>query len=74
MFVCLFFFREMNIYILEGNLDKAKEIGNKILSNMNATSIESTKITNFSNNADFDQNNSNCCSQFEFWNEQMNIQ
>jgi hypothetical protein len=63
----------MNIFILEGNLEKAKEIGNKILSNMNATSIESCKISSFINNADFDQNNSNSSSQFEFWNEQMNI-
>jgi hypothetical protein len=64
----------MNIFILEGNLDKAKEIGNKILSNMNASSIESCKISScINNNADFNQNNSNSSSQFEFWNEQMNI-
>ena len=35
----------MNMYILEGNLDRAKEIGNKILASMNAGCIDSVKIT-----------------------------
>lgn len=63
----------MNLYILEANYDKAKEIGNKILSNMNISFIESTKINNYTNNYDFNpmQNNNN--SQFEFWNEQINM-
>ena len=63
----------MNVYILEANYDKAKEVGNKILANMNIGFVESTKINNYTNNYDFNpiQNNNN--SQFEFWNEQINM-
>ena len=41
--------------------------------NMNGNFFETSKISNFTNNADYDQNNSTSSSQFEFWNEQMNI-
>jgi len=57
---------EMNAYILEGNIDKAKEIGNKILMNLNISSADQIDFTNLNNN------NSNA-SQFEFWNEKMSI-
>ncbi len=56
----------MNIYILEANIDKAKEIGNKILLSLNISSVESLDFRNLSNN-----NNSD--SQFEFWTDQMSI-
>ena len=65
----------MNICILEGNLDKAKEIGNKVLLNVNSGSIEG--VNNYSNSisgsnsVQIDMNNNN--SQFEFLNEQVNI-
>lgn len=57
----------MNIFILEGNIDKAKEIGNKILLNLNKSSFESADFSNLSNN------NSSNNSHFEFWTEQMSI-
>jgi hypothetical protein len=57
---------EMNVYILEGNIDKAKEIGNKILMSLNISSADQADFTNLNNN------NTNTC-QFEFWNEKMSI-
>ena len=57
---------EMNVYILEGNIDKAKEIGNKILMNLNISSFDQIEFSNLNNN-------NNNASQFEFWNEQMSI-
>ncbi len=57
----------MNIYILEGNIDKAKEIGNKLLFDLNVSSFESIEFSNLSNN------NSSDSTQFEFWTEQMSI-
>ena len=57
----------MNIFILEGNIDRAKEIGSKILINLNITSFESADFNNLSNN------NSSKNSHFEFWSEQMSI-
>ena len=57
---------EMNVYILEGNIDKAKEIGSKILSSLNLTSFEQEDFSNLNNN------NTNS-TQFEFWNEKMSI-
>lgn len=57
---------EMNVYILEGNIDKAKEIGNKILMSLNISSFEQAEFSNLSNN------NTNS-PQFEFWNEKMSI-
>lgn len=57
----------MNIFILEGNIDKAKEIGNKILLNLNISSFEAADFSNLSNN------NSSTNSHFEFWTEQMSI-
>jgi anaphase-promoting complex subunit 5 len=75
--------QEMNIYILEVNLEKAKEIGNKILLNINYDSVvdnwsqfENPELSNQLNelnrrcNSNSNDNNN---SQFEFWNEQMNI-
>jgi hypothetical protein len=59
----------MNVYILEGNIDKAKDIGNKILINLNIGSLESVDFSNLSNN----NNNNTSSSQFEFWTEQMSI-
>lgn len=57
----------MNIFILEGNIDKAKEIGNKILLSLNISSFEAADFSNLSNN------NSSTNSHFEFWTEQMSI-
>ena len=57
---------EMNVYILEGNIDKAKEIGNKILMNLNISTFEQADFSNLNNN------NTNT-HQFEFWNEKMSI-
>lgn len=57
----------MNIYILEGNIDKAKEIGNKILLNLNVGSFESVDFNNLSNN------NNASDSHAEFWTELMSI-
>jgi hypothetical protein len=68
---------EMNVCILEGNLDKAKEVGNRILSNANNSFVETCQINNYTNNvnsasqATADMNNNN--SQFDFLNEQVNI-
>jgi|LakMenEpi03Aug12_release.lakeMendotaPanAssembly.Ray.scaffolds.fasta_scaffold6247269_1 hypothetical protein len=59
----------MNIFILEGNIDKAKEIGNKILINLNISSFESADFSNLSNN----NSNSSTHLNFEFWTEQMSI-
>ena len=56
---------EMNVYILEGNIDKAKEVGNTILMNLNISSFEAADLSNLSNN--------NATSQFEFWSEKMSI-
>ncbi len=44
------YLQEMNIFIIEGNLEKAKEIGNKILKRMNMGFIETTKMNNYTNN------------------------
>ncbi|CAF0704565.1 unnamed protein product [Brachionus calyciflorus] len=52
--------QEMHLYILECNFDKAKEVGNKILSNLSITSKEPRNM--FEN-----------ANQFEFLNEQINI-
>jgi tetratricopeptide (TPR) repeat protein len=76
--------QEMNIYILEGNLDKAKEIGNKILKHMNIGFIESTKMNNYTNNFyecalgssdgfNGDSSRKDFNTKFEFWNEQMSM-
>lgn len=67
----------MNICILEGNLEKAKEAGNKILSNSNSTYLEMFQgnsqndcYNNFiGNNTDLNNNN----TQFDFLNEQVDI-
>lgn len=60
----------MNIYILESNFDKAKEIGNKILSNMNIGFTESSPIQNSKSGSNKMFENS---GQFDFFNEQMSI-
>lgn len=73
------YLQEMNMFIVEGNLEKAKEIGNKILKRMNMGFIESTKMNNYTNNfyesdgfnGDSTQKDFN--TKFEFWNEQMSM-
>ncbi len=66
----------MNICILEGNLDKAKEVGSKILSNANIAFAETSQMNNYTNNVSggcatqSDMNNNN--SHFDFLNEQVN--
>ena len=66
----------MNISILEGNLDRAKEMGNKVLSNMNFGYVENSQMGNYTNNTNFqfyqtDSNNNQ--TQFYFLNEHLNI-
>lgn len=64
----------MNIYILEGNFDRAKEIGAKILAQMNNSLVGSNQMNSNSTNSslsNYDRNNNN--SPFEFINELLNI-
>jgi hypothetical protein len=67
----------MNICILEGNLDKAKEIGNKIMANTSVGFVETSHMNNYTNNVSggcttqSDMNNNS--SNFDFLNEQVNI-
>ena len=66
----------MNIYILEGNLDKAKEIGNRILLSMNTSEMELFQNNPFdlNNNTQlFSGLNNGASSQFEFLNDQISI-
>ena len=76
------YLQEMNIYVLEGNLDKAKEIGTKILKHMSIGFIESTKMNNYTNNFyesgsgdgfNGDSSRKDFNTKFEFWNEQMSM-
>ena len=75
--------QEMNIYILEGNLDKAKEVGNKILKEINMGYMETTKMKNYAANFYEYTGNSGFSGEsngskhfetkFEFWNEQTSL-
>ena len=66
----------MNIYILEGNLDKAKEVGNRILLSMNTNEMElfQNNPLDLNNNTQmFSGLNNGASSQFEFLNDQISI-
>jgi len=61
----------MNVFILEGNLDKAKEIGNRILYIINTGSMDSNQSS--TRNSTNNLSNNNLLTKFEFWNEKENI-
>ena len=54
----------MNIYILEGNIDKAKEIGKKIQTNLKSPNLNKSENSNLRNNND---------NQLDFLAEQITI-
>ncbi len=72
---------EMNIFILEGNFDKAKEVGNRVLLSLNKNSLDLLQLNSFDNqtNSTFYNYNSNHFNtnnindQFEFLSEQISL-
>ena len=67
----------MNIYILEGNFDKAKEIGNRVLMTMNRNSSDLFNVANFDLNYTYNYSHlsfgDNSSDQFELQTEQISI-
>lgn len=77
-------FSEMNVFIVEGNYEKAKQIGFRIMSLLNISDVESCQINNYTNNVsginstqdeirDNFFKNVNNDPQFDFFNDQLNI-